>query len=448
MNYLIHNATIVNEGICFRGSVLIENSRITSVFKNTTLIPNDLFTSCIVIDANGKYLIPGAIDDHVHFREPGFTTKADIFSESIAAVAGGVTSFMEMPNTNPKATTIDLINNKMALAQEKSLCNFSFYLGATNNNLDEILKADIKSVCGIKLFMGSSTGNMLVDNSMVLHEIFNRCNLLIAIHSEDEGIIRDNLAHYQKLYGDDIPVSYHPIIRNEEACYQSTSKAIEMAEKTNGRLHFLHISTAKELTLFNPGKTATKRITAEVCPQYLVLDSSFYDKFGTKMKINPAIKDAYNKVKLLEYLNKDVIDVIGTDHAPHLLEEKQNNYIKAPSGMPMVQHGLLLMLDLVSKGLISIEKVVEKTSHNVADLFRIIHRGYIREGYYADLVLIDMNKPYEINKSNLFYKCGWSVFEGTTLNNTITHTFVNGNLVFENGFVNNQEKGLSLAFQH
>jgi len=442
MTYLIKNAKIVNENKTFTGDVLIENEIIKQVSKEIKLDKN-----VTTINANGKYLIPGFIDDQVHFREPGLTHKANIAKESRAAVAGGITTFIEQPNTVPQATTQELLENKFSIASKDSYTNYSFMFGGTNNNLEELLKTDPQKVAGIKLFLGSSTGNMLVDDVEVLEKIFSSTKMIISVHCEDEATIRKNTAEFKKKYGDDIPIKYHPIIRSEEACYISSSKAIELAKKTGARLHIFHVSTEKETHLFrNDIPLEEKQITAEVCVHHLWFNDQDYDEKGTFIKWNPAVKTEKDRQGLWKALLDDRIDVLATDHAPHTLEEKNNVYTKAPSGGPLVQHVVPAILEKVKEGVITIEKAVEKMSHNPAKLFQIKKRGFIKEGYYADLVLIDPNKPQTVTKENVLYKCGWSPFEGTTFSASITHTFVNGNLIYDNGVFNDDVKGKRLTF--
>jgi len=426
---LIKNAKIVNQGTISERDVYIENGIFVEIEESISAKSPDVE----VIDAEGKYLLPGMIDDQVHFREPGLTHKANIETESRAAIAGGITTFIEMPNTIPQATTIELLEEKFDVASHSSFANYSFMFGGTNNNLEEILKVDPKKVAALKLFLGSSTGNMLVDDPKVLKKIFESTDLLIAVHCEDEATIKSNTAKYIKEYGDDIPIEFHPIIRSEEACYLSSSKAIALAKKTGARLHVFHLSTAKELELFD-GKTPLKekKITAEVCVHHLWFNSDDYETKGTHIKWNPAVKTETDRQGLLEGLRNNKIDVIATDHAPHTLDEKDNVYTKAPSGGPLVQHALAALLELVHKGQLTIEKVVEKACHNPAILFDIEKRGFIKKGYYADAVLIDFNAPWSVSKDNILYKCGWSPFEGFTFKSRVTHTFVNGNLVYHN----------------
>ena len=439
---LIKNARIVNENNIFLSDVLIENEIIKEISTEIKAPKN-----VEIIDAEGKFLIPGFIDDQVHFREPGLTHKANISSESRAAVAGGITTFIEMPNTIPQATTQDLLEDKFKIAANDSYANYSFMFGGTNDNLDELLKTDPKKVAGIKLFLGSSTGNMLVDNEAVLEKIFSSTKMIISVHCEDEATIRKNTQEFIDKYGDDIPVKYHPNIRSEKACYLSSSKAIELAKKTGARLHIFHVSTAKETELFrNDIPLEEKQITAEVCIHHLWFSEKDYAEKGTHIKWNPAVKTEKDRLGLWEALLDDRIDVLATDHAPHTLEEKNNLYTKAPSGGPLVQHAVTAILEKVKEGVISIEKAVEKMSHNPAKLFQIEKRGFIKEGYFADLVLIDTNKPQIVSKDNILYKCGWSPFEGTIFSSSITHTFVNGNLIYNNGIFNDKIKGKRITF--
>lgn len=441
-SFLIKNANIVNEGKTFSGDVLVNGEFIEKIAPTI-----EVSEGVTIIDAAGKYLIPGMIDDQVHFREPGLTHKANIATESKAAIAGGITSFIEMPNTVPQATTQALLADKFETASKTSYANYSFMFGGTNDNLEELLKTNPRDVAGIKLFLGSSTGNMLVDNEEVLEKIFSSTKMIISVHCEDEQTIRDNTAKYKAEYGDDIPVKFHPIIRSEEACYLSSSKAIELAKKTGARLHVFHLSTAKETELFrNDIPLEEKKITAEVCIHHLWFTDADYDKKGTHIKWNPAVKTAKDRDGLWKALLDDRIDVIATDHAPHTLEEKSNVYTKAPSGGPLVQHAVLALFEKVKEGVISIEKVVEKMSHNPAKLFQVEKRGFIKEGFYADLVLVDTDNPWEVSKENVLYKCGWSPFEGTTLSSKITHTFVNGHLMYNNGEFNEEIKGKRLLF--
>lgn len=440
---LIKNAQIVNEGKIVEGDVLIDGEFIVEIDSSISSKSADT----TIIDAEGKFLIPGAIDDQVHFREPGLTHKADINSESKAAIAGGITSFIEMPNTVPQATTQELLEQKFEIAANSSYANYSFMFGGTNDNLDELLKTDPTNVAGIKLFLGSSTGNMLVDNQEVLEKIFSSTKMLIAVHCEDEATVKANLESYMEEYGDDIPVELHPKIRSEQACYLSSSKAIELAKKTGARLHVFHLSTAKETELFtNKIPLEEKQITAEVCVHHLWFDESDYKTKGTFIKWNPAVKTAKDKEGLWKALLNDKIDIIATDHAPHTREEKEQVYTKAPSGGPLVQHALPALLQAYRQEKISIEKIVEKICHNPAKIFKIEKRGFIKKGYYADLVLVDIASPWTVTKENILYKCGWSPFEGSTFYSKITHTFVNGFLAYHNGIFNNTLKGKRLLF--
>lgn len=426
---LIKNAKVVNEGKIFQGDVLVKDGRIEEISDSISVKSPE--TKIIIAD--GLYLMPGMIDDQVHFREPGLTHKADIESESKAAVAGGITSFIEMPNTVPQATTIELLEEKFDIAEKTSWANYSFMFGGTNDNLEEILKVDPKKVAGLKLFLGSSTGNMLVDNPKTLENIFSKTNLLISAHCEDETTIRNNLEKYKEEFGDDIPIEAHPKIRSEEACYISSSQAIKLAQKTGARLHVFHVSTEKETHLFSNKKPlAEKKITAEVCVHHLWFSDEDYKTKGTKIKWNPAVKTKKDRDGLLKALLDNRIDVIATDHAPHTKTEKENNYLNAPSGAPMVQHALVVLLEMHHQGKISLEKIVEKFAHNPAILFQIKDRGFIREGYKADLVLVDLNSPWAVKKENLLYKCEWSPLEGSVFKSKITHTLVNGTLVYQN----------------
>ncbi|MCE5332008.1 MAG: dihydroorotase [Bacteroidales bacterium] len=444
---LIKNATIINEGRTFVGSVLIAGEFIKAVYEqNQEIGITEPYTE---IDASGKLLIPGVIDDQVHFREPGLTHKGDIHTESCAAVAGGVTSFMEMPNTMPLTTTIQALEDKYAIGAEKSMANYSFYMGATNNNLDELRKVDPRKVCGVKVFMGSSTGNMLVDNTETLSGIFAEIPMLIATHCEDEVTIQQNKAYYKALLGDDIPIQYHPLIRSEEACYRSSSFAVELATRFNARLHVLHISTAKEMNLFGNNKLLIdKKITSEVCVHYLWFSDTDYAKYGNRIKWNPAIKTESDRLALIEALNSDKIDVVATDHAPHLLREKEGSCLKAASGGPLVQHSLVSMLQMAEKGFFTIEKVIEKMCHAPAELYGIDRRGYIRPGYFADLVLVDPKKSWTVSTENILYHCGWSPFEGTTFDNSVITTWVNGNKVYDNEHIDESVRGQRLIFDY
>lgn len=440
---LIKNARIVNEGSIINRDLLIEGKKISNIDSSIS-VKNNITK---VIDADGKFLMPGMIDDQVHFREPGLTHKANISTESRAAIAGGITSFIEMPNTIPNATTITELNKKFDIASNTSYANYSFMFGGTNDNLGEILKVDPKKVAALKLFLGSSTGNMLVDNPKVLEEIFSKTDLLIAVHCEDEQTIRFNTNKYKKQFGDDIPIKMHPVIRSEESCYLSSSKAIELAKKTGARLHVFHLSTAKEMSLFsNNQPLMDKKITAEVCIHHLWFSEEDYESKGTLIKWNPAVKKSSDRQALWDALLNDKIDVIATDHAPHTLDEKSNSYLKAPSGGPLVQHAVVALMESYQKGRISLEKLVEKMCHNPAILFQIEKRGFIREGYYADLILVNPNDPWTVNKNNILYKCGWSPFEGVTFNSKITHTFLNGSLVYHNNKFSKDKAAMQLTF--
>lgn len=445
MKKIIRNPLIVNENEQYRASILIQNGIIAGIFHSG--VPQDILRDAEIIEAADKVLIPGVIDDQVHFREPGLTYKADIYTESKAAIAGGITSFMEMPNTRPPATTQQLLEEKYRVAAEKSLANFSFYIGATNNNLNELLQTDKQEVCGIKIFMGSSTGNMLVDDKQTLAAIFSAAQLPVAVHCEDETTIQQNIAKFRQKFGENVPIASHPEIRSEEACYKSSAYAVKLARKYNTRLHVLHVSTGKELSLFdNTEPLHDKRITAEVCVHHLWFDSNDYAQHGTRIKWNPAIKTAKDKEALLNGLLNNRIDVIATDHAPHTLNEKNNTYFKAPSGAPMVQHALPVMLQLFHQKKISLTKIVEKMSHAPATLFQIDKRGYIRKGYHADLVLLDLNQQWRVHSNNILYKCKWSPLENMLFHSAITHTFVNGNLVYCNGVFREENRGMRLLF--
>ncbi|MFN0292112.1 dihydroorotase [Pedobacter helvus] len=439
---LIKAANIVNEGQIFTSDLLIKNGRIEKIAP-TIDAPADL-----EINAEGLHLLPGMIDDQVHFREPGLTHKADIFTESMAAVAGGITSFMEMPNTVPNTLTQDLLADKYAIAQQTSLANYSFYMGASNDNIDEVLKTDAKNVCGIKVFMGSSTGNMLVDNEKTLENIFSKAPMLVATHCEDEATIRHNLANYKEKYGDDLTIDMHPLIRSAEACYKSSSLAVELAKRYNTRLHILHISTAKEVALFDHTLAlADKRITAEACVHHLWFNDADYATKGNFIKWNPAVKTAADQAGILQGLLDNHIDVIATDHAPHTIDEKNQPYSQAPSGGPLVQHALPALLEMHLQDKISLEKIVEKASHNVATCFNLSERGFVREGYWADLVLVDLKDDWKVTSLNTLYKCGWSPFDGETFRASITHTFVSGNLAYQKGKFMTNETGKRLSFE-
>jgi len=439
---LIKNAKIVNEGNIFKSDILISGDVIVDIAEDILAKNTD-----ILINAENKFLIPGAIDDQVHFREPGLTHKATIKSESKAAVAGGITSFIEMPNTLPQTTTLKELDKKFDLAKKNSFANYSFMFGGTNTNIKEIKKLDNKRVAALKLFLGSSTGNMLVDNQKVLKEIFESTNLLIAVHSEDEKIINNNLNAFKLKYGNDIPFECHPKIRSEEACLKSTKKIIALAKKTNARLHVFHLSTKSESLLFdNSVKLKDKKITSEVCVHHLWFSDNDYTKKQSLIKWNPAIKSVEDKNALWDALNNDRIDVIATDHAPHTIKEKSKKYLQCPSGGPLVQHGLVSMVQHFLNNKISLQKIVTKMCHNPADLFQIKRRGYIRKGYYADIVLLDLNSPWKVEKKNILYKCKWSPFEGITFDSKVTHTFINGKLVFENGKFDDSFRGREITF--
>ena len=441
---LIKNAKIVNEGVIFEGDVLIENELIVEIAESISAKSSQ----CKIIDAEGNYLIPGAIDDQVHFREPGLTHKGDIESESKAAIAGGITSFIEQPNTIPNAVTQEILEQKYELAAQKSYANYSFMMGGTNENLEEILKTNPRNVAGLKLFLGSSTGDMLVDSSESLEKIFSSTKLLIAVHSEDEDTVKSNLEKFKLQYGDDIPVECHPLIRSVEACYKSTERIVKLAKKTGARLHVFHLSTAKELEFFtNKIPLQDKMITAEVCIHHLWFSDEDYKTKGNLIKWNPAIKSVDDRKALWTALLDDRIDVIATDHAPHTLEEKNQSYLKAPSGGPLVQHAVVAMFEAHHEGKISVEKIVEKMCHNPAKIFKIEKRGFIREGYYADLVIVNAGLPWSVKKENIIAKCGWSPFEGYTFKSRITHTFVNGQLVYTAFKVKDIRAGKRLLFE-
>ena len=438
---LIRNAQIVNEGQIFRSDVFINDGFIAQI-SNTIKANAD-----IIIDADGKYLIPGVIDDQVHFREPGLTHKAEIYTESKAAVAGGITSFMEMPNTKPHTLTQELLEEKYKRASEVSLANYSFFMGASNDNLDEVLKTNPRNVGAVKIFMGSSTGNMLVDNKAVLEKIFKESKMLIAVHCEDEEIVKANAELARQEFGEDVPIEEHPKIRSVEACYKSSSMAIELAKKHDTRLHVFHLSTAKEIELFrNDIPLEEKRITSEVCIHHLWFDDSQYAEKGTHIKWNPAVKSKMDRDQLFQALLDDKLDIIATDHAPHTLEEKDNTYFKAPSGGPLVQHALSAMLEFYHLGKISLEKVIEKMCHAPAVCFQLEGRGFIRKGYAADLVLLNLNNPWEVSKENILYKCNWSPFEGITFQSKVTHTWINGHLAYKDGHFDESQKGQRLLF--
>jgi dihydroorotase len=442
-SFLIQGGTLINEGQVFEADIRIEGERITAISKQGLSAKENEQ----VIDAKGLLVMPGMIDDQVHFREPGLTHKAEIYTEAKAAVAGGITSFMEMPNTVPNTLTQDLLEDKYQIAQQKSLANYSFFMGASNDNLDEVLKTDGERVCGVKVFMGSSTGNMLVDEEKVLDDLFRNCPMLIATHCEEESVIRANLEKARQQYGENVPIEQHPIIRSEEACYASSSKAVALASRHNTRLHILHISTAKELSLFrNDIPLKDKRITAEACIHHLWFSAEDYSSKGTYIKWNPAVKTAADRNAIRKAVKENVIDVIATDHAPHTIEEKENTYFKAPSGGPLVQHALPALLELYHQNIFSLTDIVTKTSHAVADCFQLKERGYLREGYFADIVLVDPSSDYTVSKENILYKCEWSPFEGTTFNSRIRKTFISGHLAYDEGVFNESQMGQRLLF--
>jgi dihydroorotase len=440
----IKNAKIVNEGVVFKGDLLITDEIISEI---GTVNQENIQSGTNIINAEGLFLLPGIIDDQVHFREPGLTEKGDILSESRAAAAGGVTSFMDMPNTVPQTITQATLNEKFKIGAENSLVNYSFYVGGTNTNLKELLDTDPEQVCGIKLFLGSSTGNMLVDDDSVLREIFSKSRLLVACHCEDEPIVRKNTEIYRQKFGEEIPVKYHSLIRSREACFKTSSYAVKLAGELNTRLHILHLSTADELKLFDNQKPLSeKMITAEVCIHHLWFDESDYDRLGSLIKWNPSIKTRYDKEALIKSVNTDIIDIIATDHAPHTSGEKSNSYLKCPSGGPLVQHSLVAMLEMYKNGIFSVEKIVEKMCHNPAILYRIKDRGFIREGFKADLCLVDPGRSWTVSRDNILYKCGWSPFEGTTFKCKVMKTFVNGTIVYDEGVINENYRGQRLTF--
>lgn len=441
---LISNATLVNEGKKRQASVLIEGEKIKQIFEGA--IPEAVLRESEVIDATGKYLLPGVIDDQVHFREPGLTYKADIASESRAAVAGGTTTFMDMPNTNPQTVTMDALEWKRERAAETSVANYAFYIGANNANIDELKKIDLSKVCGVKVFMGSSTGNMLVDSQSMLERIFGELPLLIATHCEKEAVIKANIEKYTAQYGEDLPIRFHPLIRSAEACYASSAEAVELATRLGGRLHLLHLSTEKELSLLEDRPLTEKRITGEVCVHHLWFNDADYERFGNRIKWNPAIKTESDRLALMEAIRGNRLDVIATDHAPHLLSEKEGSCLKAASGGPLIQYSLLLMLEKVAHGSIPLEKVVEKMAHAPATLFQIAQRGYIREGYYADLVLVDPTATTLVKKEQILSKCGWSPFEGFLFQHKVDSTFVNGTRVYHNGRIMESFRGKPVTF--
>ncbi len=441
---LIRNATIVNEGKSFKGDLLTENDKITKIGEiNESTVP----AGTKIINASGCLLIPGVIDDQVHFRDPGLTHKADIHSETRAAAAGGVTSFMDMPNTVPNTITLDLLEEKYRLGSDNSLINYSFYIGGTNSNLDQLLNADPEKVCGIKLFLGSSTGNMLVDDHGALEKIFAGSKLLIACHCEDEKTIRANSKFYREKYGENIHVRFHPLIRSREACLITSTFAVELARKHDTRLHILHLSTADELNLFSNTKPlGEKRITGEVCVHHLWFEDNDYETHGNLIKWNPAIKTRYDRDSLIAGVNNNLIDIIATDHAPHTLDEKSRSYFEAPAGGPLIQHSLVAMMELYHRGLFSVEKIVEMMCHNPSILYRIRKRGFIREGYKADICIIDPDDPWQVNTENLLYKCGWSPFSGFKFRSRVKTTIINGTIVFDNEELNEHYRGERLLF--
>lgn len=443
--YQIVNARIVNEGEIKAGGLLIDEGLISRIYE-VDFCETEIFEGYEVIDAKGNFLIPGIIDDQVHFRDPGLTYKADLFTESRAAVAGGITSFMDMPNSVPNTLTQELLEEKYQMAAGKSLANYSFYMGVSNDNIEEVVKTNPRNVCGIKVFLGASTGNMLVDQKDVLEELFEKAPTLVAVHCEHEPTVQKNLEKAKKEFGENIPIHQHPIIRSEEACYLSSSFAVNLAKKHHTRLHVLHISTARELELFTSDDLNDKKITSEVCVHHLWFNNKDYKKLGTRIKWNPAIKTKQDQEALFKALFDNKIDVIATDHAPHTLDEKDNNYGKAPSGGPLVQHSLVVMLEFYRKDKISIEKVIEKMCHAPARCFNIANRGFIREGYCADLVIVNTNSPWTISSENILYKCGWSPLEGQEVGSKVEYTFVNGNIVYNNGQIDEKVKGQRLVF--
>lgn len=444
MKILIKNAQVVNEGEIFESDILIEDERIVRIDQHISPTSAEVK----VIDVEGKYVLPGIIDDQVHFREPGLTHKGEIYTESRAAAAGGITSFIEQPNTVPPAVTLEKLEQKYQLGAQRSVVNYSFMIGTANDSLDETLAIDPKTVPGIKVFMGSSTGNMLVDNPTTLERLFKEAPTMVVTHCEDEATIKANLAKYKTEYGDDIPMHAHPLIRSEEACYKSSSFAVELAKKYNTRLHVFHVSTARELSLFSNKKPLReKRITAEACIHHLWFNDTYYDTKGSFIKWNPAVKTEHDRSEIFKAVLDDRIDVVATDHAPHTLEEKQNPYTSAPSGGPMVQHALVAMLEFYHRGEISLEKIVEKMAHNPAILFDISERGFLREGYFADLTIVDLHAPWSVNRDNILYKCGWSPMEGTAFKSRVMYTLVNGNVVYNKGKIDDTHRGKRLTFE-
>ena len=444
MTTLIKDAILVNEGEIFKGSLLINGKYISSIIRDSEAIPE----ADKIIDAEGLILMPGLIDDQVHFREPGNTHKGNIESESAAAILGGVTSFMDMPNTNPPATTLSLLEDKYTIASDSSYANYSFYLGGTNDNLSEIEQADYSKICGLKLFLGSSTGNMLVDNQKALEEIFAKSKILISIHSEDEAIIKSNMKRAVEMYGEEIPFNLHPLIRSREACIESTTKAIQLAIKHNTSLHILHISTKEEIEMIKNAQKINPKITGEVCVHYMVMDDSMYCDYGSRMKCNPAIKTRADREAIIAAVKEGVINIVATDHAPHTIDEKNHYYSGAPSGLPLIQHSFQIMWELHLKGYFTINDIADRMSHSPARLFRIDRRGFIREGFFADIMIFDPNKPSEVGKENIKYKCAWSPFEGSIFNSTIIHTFVNGAHAVSNGKLTGLKAGERLIFKY
>lgn len=446
MATLLYNGHIINEGKEFQGSILIENQYITEIFYGE--VPSALLQNSNVVDCTGKLVIPGVIDDQVHFREPGLTHKATMATESRAALAGGVTTFMDMPNVAPQTTTIENLEQKLTIASETAFANYAFYFGATNTNIDQIRALDTHLACGIKIFMGSSTGNMLVDDETTLKQIFSESKIPVAVHCEDEATIKANLALYQQKYGDEIPFDCHPKIRSNEACYKSTQKAIDLAQQCDTQLHVLHLSTAEEMDLFSSDELRNKRITAEVCVHHLWFTDEYYNEKGALIKCNPAIKTERDRTALRKALVEGKIDIIATDHAPHTLDEKFRPYTKSASGMPLVQHSLLVMLELYKQGVVTLPLIVQKMCHNPAELFSIQQRGYIRKNYFADIVIIDESQKTTVSKDSILYKCGWSPLEGTTFSSMVEKTFLNGTCVYDNGIVSDIRKAQQITFSH
>lgn len=446
MAILLHEGLIVNEDEQFQGSILIENEYITEIFRGE--VPDSVKQNSEVVSCKGKLIIPGVIDDQVHFREPGLTHKATIATESRAALAGGVTTFMDMPNVAPQTTTIENLENKLAIASETAFANYAFYFGATNTNIDQLRALDTSIACGVKVFMGSSTGNMLVDDEDTLKKIFSETKIPVAVHCEDEATIKANLANYMNQYGDNIPFDCHPKIRSNEACYKSTKKAIELAKQSDTQLHVLHLSTAEEMALFATDELRNKKITAEVCVHHLWFTDKNYAEKGAFIKCNPAVKSEKDRNALRQALVDGRIDVIATDHAPHTIDEKLRPYSKSASGMPLVQHSLLVMLELYKQGVVSLSLIVKKMCHNPAELFGIYRRGYIRKNYFADLVVIDLQQDTKVNKDTILYKCGWSPLEGTTFSSKIEKTFLNGACVYSNGVIADIRNAQQITFTH